>query len=284
MFNDTKHSEQHGNFRHGPFVSVRPLKRVHGCDRIIMLHEHKRTNHLLYRFDHIMDPVARRRVFDRFMKVARLNHQHILEVQHAAYDSTGRLCVITDYPGNQDGLVTLQDLLDTRGGRLDFHETTRLMEQLLNTSEHAQSRGIVHGPFSLSELLVDRHGCTVVELFGLAHALRSSHSDNAALADQTRSIAQLGLAMLTGVTDTDEAFALAPMTKRSERAWENWFHDALDPIQGFETPRAAIDAIPGTNAAAHRQTELKPVASKAPRRLGVPRFRIPTPGKQQRDS
>lgn len=267
LFNNDSHhpptSDAATRVRFGPYESVRALSGVHGCDRLIMLHRREGTNHLLYRFDHIMDSVARRRVFDRFLKTARLDHAHILKVQNIGYDDTGRLCVITDYPGNQEGLVTLGDLLKSRGGQLEFNEAIRLMGQLLESCVHASERGIVHGSFTMDELLVDRHGCTLVELFGLRQALHNQYSIQDARSEQTRSIIEIGYLLATGVSFSDivsssEAARPSRFVKRSGKLWDAWFALALDPLNGFETSQQAIDTMPTDTMQIARLAELKP--------------------------
>jgi len=243
---------------------------------MIMLEENRRTNHLLYRFDHIQDAVARRRVFDRLMTIARINHQHILPIEHVGYDETGRLCVVTAYPGNQDGLVTLPDLLEARGGTLDVPESTRLISQLLVTSVHASEHGIVHADFDPEEILIDRHGCPLVELFGLEQAIRPSRSEHLALAEQTRSIARLGLRLIAGTANASDAADLALVHKHLDRAWDAWFRYALDPVGGFDTPAMAIASLPGSPGQSRIITELKPASPPERKRFGVPSFRRAT--------
>ena len=274
-FENQSSTEPTQKIRFGPYVSVRPLAGVHRCDRLIMLHDRDRTNHLLYRFDHITDPVARRRVYDRFIKTAHLNHAHILRVQSVGYDDTGRLCVITDYPGNQEGLVTLGDLLEARGGRLEFNEAIRLMGQLLESCVHASQQEIVHGPFSMDELLVDRHGCTLVELFGLRQALNNQYSISDARSEQTRSIIEIGYMLTTGMPHADvvsssNAAKPSKFAKRSGKLWDAWFALALDPVNGFETSQQAIDTMPTDAEQIARLAELKPIAPAKPAQMSKP--------------
>jgi len=274
-FENQSSPESTQTIRFGPYVSVRPLAGVHRCDRLIMLHERDRTNHLLYRFDHITDTVARRRVYDRFIKTAHLDHAHILTVQSVGYDDTGRLCVITDYPGNQEGLVTLGDLLEARGGRLEFNEAIRLMGQLLESCVHASEQEIYHGPFTMDELLVDRHGCTLVELFGLKQALHNQYSISDARSEQTRSIIEIGYLLATGMSYSDvaassDAVRSSRFTKRNEKLWDAWFALALDPVNGFETSQQAIDTMPTDAEQIARLAELKPIAAAKPSPKGKP--------------
>jgi|TARA_R110002072_G_scaffold42539_2_gene120160 hypothetical protein len=274
-FKNQPNSDSVATIRFGPYVSVRQLAGVHQCDRLIMLHERKRTNHLLYRFGHLTDSVARRRVFDRFLKTAHLDHAHILKVENVGYDDTGRLCVITSYPGNQEGLVTLGDLLEARGGRLEFSEAIRLMGQLLDSCVHASEQGIYHGPFTMNELLVDRHGCTLVELFGLQQALHNQYSVQDARSEQTRSIIEIGYLLATGAPYSDgvsigEASPSSKLTKRNERLWDAWFALALDPVNGFETSLQAIDTMPTDAEQIARLAELKPITPVAPGKKATP--------------
>lgn len=266
LFNDASKrfkSDTPSRVRFGPYESVRPLAPVHGCSRMIMLHGRERTNHLLYRFEHITDSVARRRVFDRIMKTARLDHAHILKIERVGYDDTGRLCAITEYPGNQEGLVTLADLLEARGGRLEFSEAIRLMGQLLEACMHASEQGIVHGPFSMNELLVDRHGCTLIELFGLEQALHNAYSLQDARAEQTRTVIGIGYQLATGMPfgehfSSNEGGKPSKFTKKNERHWDNWFSYAMDPMGGFESSMQALQTMPTDSEHIARLIELKP--------------------------
>lgn len=240
-----------------------------------MLHERDRTNHLLYRFEHMTDTVGRRRVFDRFLKTAQVEHQHILKIESVGYDDTGRLCVVTEYPGNQEGLVTLRDLIEARGGRLEMAEATRLMTQLLETCLHASTEGIVHGAFTLDELLVDRHGCTLVELYGLRHALHQQGSILDARSEQTRSVIEIGYFMTTGMHFDDpgsrNGFSKdVKLSKKQERNWDSWYSMALDPLQGFENAQQALETMPTDAEQVARLSELKPlpVAKPAAKDLG----------------
>ncbi|MFK7759044.1 MAG: protein kinase [Phycisphaerales bacterium] len=263
-FNSKTNRESAQSIKCSPFVSVRQLSRVHSCDRMIMIHESDRTNHLLYRFDHINDPVARRRVFDRILSTAYLNHPHILKVQKVWYDTTGRLCVITDYPGNQEGLVTLGDLLEARGGKLEFAEATRLIGQLLEGCVHAAAHGVVHGPFGMDELLVDRHGCTLVELFGLQQALNNQYSVADARSEQTRSIVEIGYTLATGmpadeIASSSDASRPSKFAKRYGKQWDAWFALASDPVDGFVNAQQAIDTMPLDAAHVAKLAEIKPI-------------------------
>ena len=236
---------------------------------MIMLHDRDRTNHMLYRFEHMTDSVARRRVFDRFLRTARVEHQHILKIESVGYDDTGRLCVVTAYPGNQEGLVTLRDLIDARGGRLEMAEATRLMTQLLETCVHASSKEVVHGAFTLDELLVDRHGCTLVELYGLRHALHQHGSVLDARSEQTRSVIEIGYYMTTGMHFGEPGSRGAlpkdtKLSKKQERNWDAWYSMAMDPLQGFENAQQALDTMPTDAEQVARLSELKPLSTPRP--------------------
>ncbi len=272
-FENQSASENPTVVRFGPYTSVRPLAGVHQCDRLIMLHERERTNHLLYRFDHMTDPVARRRVFDRVLKTAHLDHAHILKIENVGYDNTGRLCVITNYPGNQEGLVTLGDLLEVRGGRLEFAEAIRLMGQLLESCVHAAEQEVYHGPFTMNELLVDRHGCTLVELFGLDQAMHNSYSAQDARSEQTRSIIEIGYLLATGVhyediVSSSDAARPSKFTKRNGKLWDAWFALALDPFNGFVTSQQAVETMPTDAEQIARLAEPKPMLPSKMARKG----------------
>jgi len=203
---------------------------------------------LLFRFEPINNAKHRRQLFDALIKMSTLEHPHLLKIESVSYDDHARLCVITPYTGNHEGLVTLEDLLRVRDGKLGTIETTRAIEQLLDASSFAHTHGIVNGTVSPSDILVDRYGCLQIQFYGLetlTHATDDIQKEYSIKAlDEIRSIVDLGYTMMTGLSTQSDRIAPSRVVKKLDRAWDTWFDLGLDPIDGFEDIAHAINALP----------------------------------------
>ncbi len=229
----------------GPYKLIRSLGCTRGAQRFVVLCSRSDTNYLLYRFDSIANHLHRRRMFDALVSMSTLDHPHLLKIESASYDDHGRLCVITPYTGNHEGLVTLADLLDNRDGKLGVIEAARAVEHLLEASVFAQGRSICNGPVLAQDILVDRYGCLQIELYGYTpHAEGVATPSPMLVADEIRSIVELAYTMITGLPTTGERLDASRVVKRLDRAWDTWFEIGLDPIDGFENAEHALRAMP----------------------------------------
>lgn len=244
----------------GPFQIIRPLGMTRGVERFVVLCNKTDTNRLLYRFPAQSNHMHRRSRFEQMVTLSMLNHPHLLKVESASYDDRGRLCTISPYPGNHEGLVRLSDLLDQHGGKFTVPEAARAIEHLLSASAYAHSKELVHGPVLPEHVLVDRFGAVQIELYGHQHLERSSTNTTAHLhrADEVRSIADIGYKLLTGLDNNAERIAPTRIIKRLDRQWDTWFDIALDPIDGFADAQHALNALP-TNPSASEWLSTSPV-------------------------
>jgi hypothetical protein len=93
------------------------------------------------------------------------------------------------------------------------------------------------------QVLVDRFGSLQIELY--AHpALAETSRLNTQIADEIRSIAQMGYRLITGLEISSDRLAPSRVVKRLDRNWDTWFEIALDPIDGFEDAEHAMRALP----------------------------------------
>lgn len=213
--------------------------------RFVVLCNKTDTNYMLYRFDSVSNHQHRRRMFDAFMTMSTLEHAHLLKIESVSYDDHGRLCVITPYTGNHEGLVTLADLLENRGGKLSTVEAARAIEHLLDAGAYAHAAGICNGPIGAEDVLVDRFGCIQIELYGCATLMSGvSASVPVLISDEIRSLADLGYTLMTGLPTTGQRVEPSRLIRRLDRAWDAWFELGLDPIDGFENATHAINAMP----------------------------------------
>ncbi len=235
----------------GPYRLVRPQGSVHGLERWIVLDEQANTNHLLYRFAPSGDPGERRRLFGAVHRLSTVQHTHLLKMESVSFDEMNRLCVIMPYPGNQDGLLTLKELLAQRDGKFGSFEAIRGLVHLLEASNAGQESGITHGPVSADEILVDRSGSVQVELYGLNTALHPQPAEDL-IADEVRSIVTIGYLMLVGFEPSADDDRLAPsrVVRKLDRLWDRWFAIGLDPVDGFVSAADAIAKLPMSPGAA----------------------------------
>lgn len=260
----------------GPYKLIRPLGAAKGASRHVVLCTRTDTNDMLYRFASVSNHQLRRRVFDGFVRLSTLDHPHLLKISSVSYDDHGRLCLVTPYTGNHEGLVTMGDLLENRGGKLSVPEAVRAIEHMLEASAHAHVHQIGNGPISTSDVLIDRFGCLHLELYG-ARAMMQQNNHRELLADEIRSIVDLGYTMLTGLPASVDRLAPSRLVKRLDRAWDTWFEIGLDPLEGFESCEHAIRAMPTNPSSAEWLTSRTPAKPQVQLGAMLRRFKPTNP-------
>lgn len=235
------------NTRHEYFAQYRLVRQqgeAHGLERWVVLDEQSNTNHMLYRFAPTHDASARR-LFSAVQKMAAVRHAHILRIESLSFDAQERLCVITPYTGNQDGLVTLSDLLEQRDGKLEPAEAIRCITHLLEASAVASASGLSHGPINTQEILVDRFGSVHIELYGLLTALSSNGAKIGQATDEVHSLVKIGYQLLVGLeADAEDRIAPSRVVRKLDKLWDRWFAIGLDPVDGFESADEALRLLP----------------------------------------
>ena len=211
----------------------------------------------------------------RLDRLASVRHQHILPIINVELEPSGTVFLTAPYTGNQEGLVTLADLIAIKGGQMSPFEVARAASQLLEASSAAHEAGVFHGPIDPASVLVDPHGSLFIELYGIRRFVAGLDCTSPSLArDEVTSIASIAYAMLTGADAAEPRVRASRLVRRLDRAWDQWFDDALDPSAGFDSALDAIAALPGNASVETRParssgvlTRLRrAVASDAPRR------------------
>ncbi len=229
----------------GPYVLVRQLTDGRLGERWLALHERSQTSHTLHRFAPCHDKAEQRRLLEAFETLSAFRHGHVLPIGEFSFAGDGRGWLVTPYSGNQEGLVTLADVLEAKGGQLGPYEAERAVAHLLEAFGAAHAVGLHHGPLSIDEVLVDRHGRVMIELFGLARRLQGLDRGNTELIrDEIGSVAQLAYRLLTGLGADEPRIAAGRLNRRLTRAWDEWLEAGLDPSGGFESATAALGALP----------------------------------------
>lgn len=229
--------------RFGPYRLIRPLTPIVGWERWLALHEIADTDHVVYRHPAVHDAAERRRLLAQVAPLASVRHPHLLEIEAYSFDDAGRLCMVTTYTGNQEGLVTLEDLSQRRSGRLDATEVARCVEHLLEGVDAGRRAGLSHGRIDPERVLVDRRGSLRVELFGLPRA-DAIPAGNPSENDEVRSVAELAVWLLTGLPFDLAPASLSRIAGKSVRGLEAWIRAAIDPIDGYDSAAAALGDLP----------------------------------------
>lgn len=255
--------------RFGPYRLLRTLDACPVADRFLALHEKRQTSHVVYRFGVFHDAAERRRFIHALEPLARLDQPHLLPVEEYSFAADGRGWVVTPYTGSQIGLMTLSRLLEDKGGRMSPQEADRALSHTLDAARAAHQVGLLHGPISPDEILIDRRGSACIELYGLARRQHAEHAigdTDSARREEVASIVRIGYQLLTGMAPATPHIPPTRLLKRLDRRWDAFFATGLSPEASYPTAAEALAALPSANS-----------APPAPARPAAPRAHQPAP-------
>ena len=256
--------------RFGAYELIRPLAPGPISERWLARHEFEHTSHVVHYFPERHDRAGQRRFLEAVEAVSVVSDSHLLPIQQFGVCPGGRGVAVTPYTGNHQGLVSLDMLLELKGGRMGPIEAERALVHILEGLEAGESLG-GNGPVSLSQVLVDRHGRAAIEFYGLQPRLKGAPVlGPESLRDEVRSVVEIGYHLLTGLSAEEPRVPVARLERRLPRAWENWLERGLDPVAGFSTPTEAIGALPSNESGGDRAEAVGPV------RVLLSRFRWPS--------
>ena len=228
----------------GSYEIVRELEPCSLSRRWLATLADDQSTHVLYEFSHCRDRFERRRFVEAVQALAELDHAHILAVERLTLVES-EPWLVTPYTGNQDGLVTLEALLEAKGGAMPASEAARALVQLLEALEYAHDHKQHHGPVSIEQVLVDRHGSVAIELFGMSRRLHGLVRGNEVLkTDEVRSLVEMGYRLITGREASEPRIDACKLTRGLDRRWDEWFDRGLDPLGGFRSAGEALRAFP----------------------------------------
>lgn len=192
-------------------------------------------------------------------RVRGLKHPHMLEIERAWMDEQGRVCVLTPFTGDQDGLVPLDVLLRRRSGFLTLDEAKRAMDHLLSAVCAGHEHGLSHGEVSMREVMVDRRGSLLIEHYGLAREIigpttttlaasttpMSSADELArAKAAEVRSVLMIGYQLATGLRFEPPVIPVSRVELEADKTWDDLFETGLGTV-GFTSAPHALSAVRG---------------------------------------
>jgi hypothetical protein len=244
----------------GPYVLTRELEASVMAQRFLALHETDQSSHVAYRLGVLSRRADQRRFLAAVESLSGLDEPHILKIEQFALDQTDAAWVVTPFTGDADGVRTLDRLLRDKGGQLNAFEVEPAVTQVLQGVRHAHANARCNGPLALSDLLVDRHGRIVIELYGFRRALQGQSAMNAEVArDEIRSVAEIGYQLLTGLRAEEPIIPAGRLIKRLDPAWDDWFERAFDPTAGFDTADEALAALPSSVTVPPRSRPIRAV-------------------------
>lgn len=226
--------------------------------------------------NHASGPGAGRegkRFLELIAPIRVLEHAHILPVCDAVVDRGGWHWLVTPYIGASEGLLTLDGLRRAkRNSRLSIYETRTAVRQIFSAIACAHARGVVHGGFNSRDLLVDRHGSLMFELYGLQRRIsgdvpaRGTQDWEALVRAELRSAVEVIYQSLTGASPTGSVGHASKVVRKLDRSWDRWFEIGLDEQGGFVCPEQALSMFEG-------QTMIEMKFGHSSRRTGERQFR-----------
>ncbi|HZW10010.1 MAG TPA: hypothetical protein VFF69_08910 [Phycisphaerales bacterium] len=242
-----------GRVRFGPYKLVRQLAPSRLAERWLALREHDQTSHAVYRFGICENRVERRRHSRAMQMLSGLQHPHLLAIEMCSFEAGDEPWAVAPYTGNHEGIVTLEDVAKAKGDMLPPFEAERAVLQVLEGVAHAHGAGVANGPIGIDQLLVDRHGCVLVEMYGVGRVLQGLERMNSELIrDEVRSVVEIAYRLVTGLTAEEPRIPAARLAKRLPRAFEEWLEEGLSASAGFQSAAEAVSKLP------HRRSEQEP--------------------------
>lgn len=233
----------------GPYALTRVLEPCALADRWLALHESDHSSHVAYRLGPRRNRTEQRRFLSAIEALASLDESHILKIEQFALDQTDTAWIVCPFTGDADGVRTLARLLREKGGQLSPFELEPALTQILQGVSYAHRHRHCHGSLDMAEVLVDRHGRLIIELYGLSRALAGHGGfDPETARDEVRSVAEIGYQLLTGLRCEEPLIPVDRLIKKLDRRWGEWFDRALDPSDGFDTADEALAALPSVAA------------------------------------
>ncbi|MEQ8317269.1 MAG: hypothetical protein RIE77_06745 [Phycisphaerales bacterium] len=260
--------------RFGDYTITRELPESPIARRLLAMEPGGRDAKVLHLFpirpDDAQVAVLRRAVDN----IRMIDNRHVLPVQKLLLGIVHQPCAVTPYTGHQDGLIDLDSLLAEKGGHMEPGETDRLLRQVLDGLDAAHEKLVHHGTVRARDVLVDRRGSATIEMLGVARTLEGLRGFSTEMQrDEIRSVVELGFTCLTGHDAATVGLPASKLVRRLDPAWDEFFAQGLDPINGFDTAAEAIEALPSASfdREPEAQRSARPGLLTGFRRTGVDR-------------
>lgn len=163
-----------------------------------------------------------KRFVEQVSKLRRLQAPHMLPIADMQTNMAGAHWLIAPFVGSSAGISTFEEALAMRDqGRLEPQECLLAAKHLLTAIKAGRSVNIPHGAVSIDDVIVDKHGSLIIELFGVRRALLGPEASDEVSGSEAwgevRSVARLIYRSYTGVNVPDEWIDPDRLIKRKER-------------------------------------------------------------------
>lgn len=239
------------------FRVVRALPSSGLGERLLVESVRERTPRLA----HVLPATLAARLNPGVEELLRRRIAHLEPVEEIRSDA-GKAVLIVPYLGHIGGLITLDDLAASRGGRLAPSEVVYAAEHLLSAMDAAHARRIYNGPLDPALVLVDRGGRAHVELFGVARfcscgPLEAARVNEQELQAELRSVFELLFRVLTGLDRRSIGVRACQVVSGLDPTLDHWIARGL----------GATDDAPAFESAEHALRELRtPTEGASPSR------------------
>lgn len=231
----------------GGLTLERRLGRHALADRWLARDRARGEPFVAYRVDLLAGARGEKRFRLAVEMLTSLRHPHVCPVLWFETEAAGGRWVVSPYVGGPGGITTVAEVARERdGGILSPTEVCSAVEQVLGLMAYAHARGFCHGRIGAEDLIVDRRGAVVAELYGLSRRLRGlPAADGATCAEEVRSLAELARTLLLGAGPSAPWAPIGaerePHAGPDEGALIAWLRRALGrDVPGF---RSADDAL-----------------------------------------
>lgn len=229
--------------RIGQYILTKELMPGALGPRHLALHELDSSSHILHRPPIGRDRSEQRRFLSGMAAARGLSHPHMLAIEESGLDNRGHPYVVTPFTGDATGIVTVETLLRAKGGFFSLTEAKQAVVQALEATDYAHRCARAHGPISMGEVLVDRRGRVVLELYGVARILNLVHDGVEDLeSEEVRSIIRIGYQLVTGLVPEEPLIAAGRVVPGLDAVWDDWFETGLHG-PGFKSAAHALSAI-----------------------------------------
>lgn len=255
-----------------PYQVIRALEPISFAERYLALHRDDHSCHVAYRFTIGPDRPTLIRLRAALATCSALKHEHLLGVESTPTAPDGAVWAIAPFTGDVDGLRSLGKLLREKSGQMGPFEAERALVQILEAMAFAHRGGgetnrprVIHGSLAMEQVLVDRHGSLLIELYGLPRALaevsehernRIAATESEAIREEIRSVVEIGYQLITGLRAEEPLIPASRLVKRLDPRMDRWLTRGLSPSGGFATAPQALAELPIHNLDAPDSPEL----------------------------
>lgn len=227
---------------------VRALEAGAAAERTLVKHDERQTAHVAHVLfaPHMLTEEAQIGMAGALGEHAV---RHIAPIEETVLLGDGRIAFITPYYGHASGLVTLESLATSRGGRLGPEEVEAAADHILHAMDEMHGNRLYNGPVAPKQILVDRQGRVQIEHFGWARiASKGVRDARIAKEDEVRaevrSVMEVLFHCLTGLDSRTMGVSPAQVVSSLDPFLDEWMVAGLKEGVGYESAGAAREALP----------------------------------------